>query len=247
MGIPFNTGASLPERTDRFIYLMNRPEFICPENDFIATTPPASTPTFPATQWNSYDVAVVFMYKSNYLGTNSDTAGWDMGQVGETYSLVGHNPPSGYIPKITKIGDAARKVYIACGGKYTNASTPPSMPLTLKFDYGGAFGDRGPWYTANTGFGRQQAPGNGGTGAPSLDTRIYAYRHGNRTPYGASDTYKNVVGFYDGHVETMGDLQGADPRMWMPKGSFLNMSNLFADVKAAFYPGFAGTSTVIEN
>ena len=236
MGIEFNEGGTLPERVSRFTTLMNRPEFVCPENDVIAG--PNGAPSFPATQWNSYVTAVQFMYKHNYRKSNADS-GWDMGQIGETYTYTFHDPPPGYAPKITKVGTGSRKVFIACGGKYSSPTNKPAMPLTLKWDWGGTYADRGPWYRGNTGFGRHLAPGNGGTG---VDSRIYSYRHGIRGQKGPANAYKFTVGFYDGHVELMGDLEGADPRLWNPEGTRLEINNtrVFRDVKHAFYNNVDG-------
>ena len=33
------------------------------------------------------------------------------------------------------------------------------------------------------------------------------------------------AGFYDGHVELLGDLEGSNPRMWMPKGTAVANAN----------------------
>jgi len=42
--------------------------------------------------------------------------------------------------------------------------------------------------------------------------RIYAYRHGARDQKKARTVQFNAA-FFDGHVEKLGDLQGADPKM----------------------------------
>lgn len=242
LGIKFDEGGDLnANRIPRFIALMNRPEFHCPENDVIAG--PNGTPTYPATQFSSYVVAVCFMYVRNTTGSNSDIAG--VQEIGETHPRTDHNVPPGYFPKITKVGQLANKVFIACGGKYSGAGTPPSMPLSLRFDWGGSYADRGPWLTVNSCWDRSNAPGNGGS--PTIqDARLYSFRHGKKIENGPADSYKFTVGFYDGHVETMGDLQGSDPKMWMPKGSTLGnlTTRVFKDVRDLYYPGVTTNVTI---
>jgi prepilin-type processing-associated H-X9-DG protein len=36
---------------------------------------------------------------------------------------------------------------------------------------------------------------------------------------GKTNSYLFNAAFFDGHVETLGDLQGADPAFWAPTGS----------------------------
>lgn len=38
-------------------------------------------------------------------------------------------------------------------------------------------------------------------------------------PFQASDRYKFNAVFFDGHVELLGDLEGANPNFWNPKGT----------------------------
>jgi prepilin-type N-terminal cleavage/methylation domain-containing protein/prepilin-type processing-associated H-X9-DG protein len=226
MRIKFNELGDLTSRTERFRYLMGREEFRCPNNDIIAV--PLGTPDFPATIAPSYVLAVQFLFESKKASIADDDV-----QVGENTTYSFHNPPSGYVPKITKVGAVNRKIYIACGAKYTDATTPSvRMPLTLRYDWGGAYGDRGPWYNANKAWDRSQAPGNGGTSA--FDPRALSYRHGKNLQRGPADSYRFNVAFFDGHVETLGDLEGSDPAMWNPKGTIIN-AHLFNDVAKRFY------------
>ena len=38
---------------------------------------------------------------------------------------------------------------------------------------------------------------------------------------GSADTFRMNCGFFDGHVETLGDLEAANPSYWAPKGTEL--------------------------
>ena len=228
MKIKFNELGDITSRTSRFTTLMNRPEFNCPSNDLIAE--PLGTPTYPATRAQSYVTAVQFLYENNggkWAPTDLD--------VGEHSTYIFHDPPAGYVPKINKVGPPHRKIFIACGAKYTDASTPSvRMPLTLRYDWGGAYGDRGPWYNANKAWDRSQAPGNGGTS--NFDPRMLSYKHGRQLPKGPANSFRFNAGFFDGHVETLGDLEGADPALWNPKGTSIT-AHLFNDVASRFFGG----------
>ena len=50
---------------------------------------------------------------------------------------------------------------------------------------------------------------------------MYAYRHATADPPpGApANAFKMNVAFYDGHVETQGDLESSNPFQWLPMGS----------------------------
>ena len=66
---------------------------------------------------------------------------------------------------------------------------------------------------------RGNAPGNTPESPGPTNARIYAFRHGIKSQRGQPDQYRFNVGFFDGHVETMGDLEGSDPAMWFPAGT----------------------------
>ena len=81
---------------------------------------------------------------------------------------------------------------------------------------------------------RDDATGNGTRAAGDIDSRIYGFRHGNQSQFGASDSYKFNAGFYDGHVETLGDLEGANPTFWNPTGTIIEHTELTQDVIAKY-------------
>ena len=254
--VGFNDGKYIADRRERFADLMQRPEFQCPENDLIGTPAPgglsfsdqpaAANPTM---RLGSYVTAVNFMYKNNYRNTNSDV-GWDVGQVGETYARTDYSPPQGYFPKLTKVGSSTRKVFIADGAKYSHPNQEPMFPFSFRFDYGGAYGDRGPWQVFSDAWNREQAPGNNTAAGfnGEMDPRFYGFRHGRGTDRGAADSFQFNVGFYDGHVEKMGDLQGSDPAMWNPKGTTMGITpdRVYADVINTYYNGQPGTYVIEE-
>jgi prepilin-type processing-associated H-X9-DG protein len=240
MRISFEEGGTEPQRVKRFTYLMERPEFRCPDNDYIAS--PNGDPQFPATIMGSYVMAVNFMYIRNESGSDADqgsNSNYSSILVGELHDRLDHNAPQGYTPKINKVGSPARKIFIADGAKYSDSARYPTMPLTLKWDWGGAYADRGPWLSVNTCWDRSFAPGNGGT--TGFDARLWGFRHGKLQAKAPADMFRFNVGFYDGHVEQMGDLEGSDPAMWNPKGTRIVANNrLYNDVLKKYCGGGSG-------
>ena len=225
MGIPFNMAGDLASRKERFTFLHSRPEFKCPENDFIATSLDSAPLDFPATQLGSYVMAAIFTYYGKSPG---------YGGVGESTSQSTQDCPDHYTPKITKVGKTSRKVFIACGAKYSNSTNYPGMPLTYKWDWGGSYADRGPWLNGPPSpcWDRSHAPGNGGT--TGVDARLYGFRHGKKVSGGGPDTFKFTVAFYDGHAEVLGDLEGSNPLMWLPRDSTVMGHRVMPDARRLF-------------
>jgi prepilin-type N-terminal cleavage/methylation domain-containing protein/prepilin-type processing-associated H-X9-DG protein len=225
-------GAGQTERINRFIGLINAPEFRCPENDILATAyTDDGGPAFPTTIWISYSTATLFLYVS-WDEPSGAGGGWSAG--GRKARSDG-TPPVGYGPKLTKIVNASRKIYIADGGRFATVAQAPTMNLAFRGSFGGAYGDIGAWSRYSRAWDRGKSPGNGAGG--SFDPRVFSYRHGNRNNNGPADSFKFNAGFFDGHVETLGDLEGANPELWAPRGSKLDHSEFYPDVMARFVQG----------
>jgi prepilin-type N-terminal cleavage/methylation domain-containing protein len=239
IGVKFEEGPTVENRWTRF-YKLNRFEgFVCPEMDVRAIPVLNGTPWPESTWLTSYIVAVQFMFAAKGAGDTMEP----FGEEGETYTQNWRRPPQGYVPKINKVGPLTRKIYIACGAKGLDTNGP-RLPMTLEANGGGNFADNGPWQVGATGWNRATAPGNGGVGP---DNRIYSFRHGMLKPYAPADAMRFVVGFYDGHVEVMGDLEGSDPAMWNPKGTQLQIAanREYADVRNKYYGGANGVTVTL--
>jgi len=169
---------------------------------------------------NSYNLAMVFHMRNNPQQTPGD---------GRVTARSDWNPPQGYAPKITAVGDTARKIYIADGARYSAQDTPPDYDPNFNGTYGGIYADQGAFTLHSNSWDRAFAPGNGGG---IFDARLYGFRHGTTTQRGASDAYKMNAGFFDGHVETLGDLQAANPEFWVPKGTSVKFDStqMYPDV-----------------
>jgi prepilin-type N-terminal cleavage/methylation domain-containing protein/prepilin-type processing-associated H-X9-DG protein len=221
----FETGGTIAQRISRFTQLLSIPLFHCPENDIIATPyTEDGGPNFSATPWISYTLAAPFLYlNSNYRGT-----------VGIELARPEYDPTPDYSPKLNRIGNPARKIYIADGGRFTTTSAP-TMNLNYVGTFGGAYADVGPWSSFSRAWDRGKAPGNGREG--DLDPRIFSYRHGMRSAGGPADSFRFNAGFYDGHVETLGDLEGANPHLWVPRGTRVPANEAYPDVAKKYFSG----------
>jgi prepilin-type N-terminal cleavage/methylation domain-containing protein/prepilin-type processing-associated H-X9-DG protein len=205
-GLEFERGGTLAERVDRFKRLNEFPGYRCPDNDVLAVG--FGSPTAGTVRLNSYNTAMIFHQTRN----PSDNAG-----DGRKIARSDYNPPPGYTPRIGSVRNAARKIYIAEGARYAKADgTGPDYDFSYDGTMGGAFGDQGAWSRYTASWDRAAAPGNGGG---SRDARIFAYRHGTKTQKAGGDAFRFNAGFFDGHVETLGDLEGANPEFWMPTGT----------------------------
>ena len=222
MNVKFNEGGSLQDRAERFMQIRSLKQFSCPSNDVIAAQwTDAVLPSVPSGIMNSYNTALGFLVTSCPPGTSANHP-----SVGVT---VSRPPPKGgwwvppsYNVKISKVGDPARKIFIADGSRYSDGLIPPDYSLNYLSPYGGGFADQGPNRASNS-WSRERVQGNGGN-SNMIDTRVFWARHGGTQarPGSKSGTFRFNVGFFDGHVETLDDLAGADPRMWYPKGTVLS-------------------------
>jgi prepilin-type N-terminal cleavage/methylation domain-containing protein/prepilin-type processing-associated H-X9-DG protein len=222
MGVGFPTGESPNDRISRFTLLSNFGTFRCPENQFVAEMYSSSgvPGSWPAVTMNSYNLAMVFQMRNNPQQSAGD---------GRMFARSDWNPPQNYSPKITAVGDTAHKIYIADGARYSRRDIAPDYDPAFDGTYGGTYADQGAFTQFSNSWDRALAPGNGGNG---FDARLYAFRHGITTQKGAADAYKLNAGFFDGHVETLGDLAASNPEYWVPRGTSVNYSGgqMFPDV-----------------
>ena len=108
------------------------------------------------------------------------------------------------------------------------------MDLYHRGSFGGAFADVGVWSKFSRAWPRGNAPMNG---AKRLHLRIFSFRHGTREHNRPADAYRLNVGFFDGHVETLGDLEAADPALWAPRGTAMTAADAYPDVHQRYFAG----------
>lgn len=227
---------------DRFKRYRTLEQFRCDAAQGIVATPFGST-AIEAGQMLSYVTAAAFMllpYDTNGSGftgkvkANDPSSGyWEL--------------PSGYSPKLTRIGNNSEKIFASDGAKYTTSYDSASPTISYSYIDGNHqnnnFSDYGAFFGNTKSFCRAAA--NGYTNL-LRDGRIFAFRHGATTANQATGSYRMNAVFFDGHAETMDDLTAANPAYWLPKGAFIadpaatipNTSRQYfwADVRARYNP-----------
>ncbi|MFH1418193.1 MAG: type II secretion system protein [Planctomycetota bacterium] len=218
----------------RFNELRSHDAFLCAGNTFLAGS------------YGAVDAGVGWMVSYNtsryQMWIRTDGAGNGIDLYGNEHE---EKLPDNWRPSTLRIGVPANKIFCADGSRYADADTPPDYDLSVGGAWGGAFSDSAPYAGSSfhsKSWDRRRAPGNGGSS--SIDARIYAYRHSTAEPNvgAAANAYKANFAFYDGHVETMGDLQSANPQYWLPLGGKLDDTNTLPDVKAHY--GISGTISI---
>jgi prepilin-type N-terminal cleavage/methylation domain-containing protein/prepilin-type processing-associated H-X9-DG protein len=230
-GIDFERGGTVTQRIARFKRLNEFPGFRCPEVGEDMLMVPYGSPSAGTVYLTSYNTAAIFHYTRPGAGAK--------GAAGVELSHSEYQVPPGYAPKITSVQNAAKKIYIADGARYSKSDgTGPDYDFSYAGGFGGAFGDVGAWSKFSASWDRAMAPGNGGG---TVDSRIFGFRHGGNKAGGSADSFRFNAGFFDGHVESLGDLEGADPALWMPTGTTAGTSDqMYKDVSDRYVKG-AGT------
>jgi prepilin-type N-terminal cleavage/methylation domain-containing protein/prepilin-type processing-associated H-X9-DG protein len=238
---------NIPWNLNRFNLEINLPVFTCPENHFPAFefgddpndskngNPPGSSSSLITITMPSYVMALDFLViAANKSNINVSGASTGINPAVCPNSGNYFQVPVGYVPKLSKIGHSAAKICISDGGKYTendNSQLQPNYVCAYlpTATLGGCYADMGPYM----GYPPKNAPDTSHSTALDRDAantapydygdgRIYGFRHGTTKNGAPADSYRFNAAFYDGHVETMGDLQGANPAFWAPSGTVIN-------------------------
>jgi prepilin-type N-terminal cleavage/methylation domain-containing protein/prepilin-type processing-associated H-X9-DG protein len=251
MGVKFDEGESAAARRTRFEFLNGQPVFNCPDNDGVLMTrfSTSTGPDWGVQQYTSYAMAQTFLAlplasppQGVTLSFHNNRTGGNGSVSGTTVTARNYDPPSGYAPRSGKVKNAAQKIMIADGSRSSQGPDGPTYDSNVTGSGGGMFADQGAWSPFTRGFFRGQAPGNGSTGR---DARALWARHGTRTQGAKADAFRFNVAFWDGHGETLGDLDGSNPSLWMPTGSAFNAGNTlqFRDTYDRFMGGRTGAVT----
>lgn len=121
--------------------------------------------------------------------------------------------PSGYAPRITKVGNPSEKVFLVEGARYISGNMI-SLNLARYQIVGGNYMISGPFASsANT---PHELPCGYGPfdGRVSEMNTTLAWRHGG----------KMNLAFFDGHVELRGIAESIQPNLYLPKGTILSSS-----------------------
>ncbi len=159
----------------------------------------------------------------------------DLGDGGGTgdFSNRGTNR-NGYVPSLARLGNPSKRVALYEGARYSSRKPEdaPDLDVGMTAGFGGAFGDVGPWFNESKSLDRFVAPGELGTRVAGTfnDARQWAFRHGTRrgnAAGGYGQTYRGNLTFFDGHVETVTDLEATDPDFWFPERTKLTSGQQF--------------------
>lgn len=228
-------------RADRFADIINK--FACASQRFNQSIiwPGASIPGEEdhfeqVGTWTSvsYLMPVYFQfYGSDYedfvLGTHV---------LNPSYKIVAHTPfdfwsvtMKSYKPKVTMVGDAARKIACADGTRYLAEDMLDFDPSPAP-TYFGSFTSAGAWWCGSTAYGVKSGSKNwsgravsaGGDPPGQGRNLALSYRHGNLSGGETADTNSGKMNalFFDGSVRTLNDKQSRNPILWYPKGSRVN-------------------------
>lgn len=119
---------------------------------------------------------------------------------------------------------------MADGAKFsTGGQGAPDMDFAYQASTGGGWADWGPFSIDSRGFNRDWVENHNVT-----DVRLLWARHGTQKPRQAPDAYRFNALFFDGHVATLGDLEGSNPSLWAPKGTVIPIGEMYEDVKARY-------------
>lgn len=217
MSMPIDQGNV--DTIKRFNLLRGYKGFLCPSNQFLANW--YAGPKAGVGPMVSYNTVRYMLLEHEDQATGPASTGV------RTYNNTHEQKiPTNWSPRVTRIGDSSRKVFAADGSRFATATQAPDYDLAASASWGGAFSDIGPYSTFTRSWDRSGMSGSG------VDARIYSFRHPLGPPQektGPNVPKMNLV-FFDGHVERMGDLQSADPRMWLQAGSKLAPGSVYNDV-----------------
>ncbi|HEX3359060.1 MAG TPA: type II secretion system protein [Tepidisphaeraceae bacterium] len=218
-----------PDIVPRFNAYRSLQSFTCPATGDVLATPFGSPANATVGPMLSYSTAMSFVLVAFKGGSSTGWPG-NIAMPGTPYWSL----PSGYFPKITKVGPSSNKIYASDSGRWTDGTAPPSYTIQpglqgASWQNDTSFSDFGAFTGATKSMGRW-TPNNMATGK-TYDARIFAFRHGSKNNFRA-----NAV-FFDGHAETMGDLAMANPSLWVPRGTIIaNPNSTIATQQPVVWP-----------
>lgn len=225
MGIPLPSPGDTQGVAARFNELRASKAFLCPSNKFLST------------RFSGPDAGAGYMVSYNTIRTQLWLESGGISGLTGLPSNFEEKLPKNWKPSVSRIGNPANKVFAADGSRFATITIAPDYDLGYNASFGGAFADVGSYSTFTRSWDRSWA--NNITAG--VDARYYAFRHATAEPNpGArADAFKMNVAFYDGHVETQGDLQSSNPHQWLPKDSTLDTVGCWTDTRVQF--GLSGT------
>lgn len=221
-------------RAERFRFYRDAMKVgICTENNILAVPYPNAKAPWTAGRMLSYNVSTQF-------SSTEQDAPW-----GTNNRINSGIDRRAYKPFFYRMGTPHMKAMVYEGSRYAewdeSTSSQPDFDFKIDADFGGAFGDTGPWFSANRSLVRSIAPGEGASQwvTSKFDPRRYAFRHGSKQTNTSSST--QILGhlaFLDGHVEIMDDIKATNPDYWFPTNTIIGSNNKGLDTWSATKKAF---------
>ena len=162
---------------------------------------------FRAQRMVSYNTVRNFMYWEG--GGPFGEADWPLS--------VAATLPSGYSPRVDRIGQPSEKVFFTDSSRYTDDEGKIDHDLSWRAGYGGAFSTGGPTLPYVVGDSDRSYLRSFLFEDP---VRKYSYRHSRGKDVGI------VVTFFDGHSSWMSEHESRNPNFWWPKGTWIPKNQL---------------------
>ncbi len=216
------------DRLARYYALRKDKRFFCPSNYIMSVPQPAYDNPVPTVgPMLSYTQTANFCF---YGGAAPKGDSYGAGVVYSQYVQV----PGSYTPRMDLVGQPSEKIFVADGAEASNPKHGPYTELDyIQTAFYSFDADIGAFDQYSLSWNRDNAPGNaGGYYSGLFDARNYAFRHGD----GPGDFRFNAA-FFDGHVESMDDLTGANPDLWCPPGTIVPASEPTKDVYQKYFGG----------
>ncbi|HRX87616.1 MAG TPA: prepilin-type N-terminal cleavage/methylation domain-containing protein, partial [Phycisphaerae bacterium] len=209
---------SLPQNRAERWKLLIRDMFECPSNKFLSepylngSTGPVGN--FPVQRMVSYNTCRNFLFWGT--GATPPNADASVSKVGVGFGQNNTQFPTGYTPRVSRVGQPSEKVFISDGSRYVDKDQGiVDHDISWKGGAGGAFSDGGPTLPDNflRSFIRSEDRNVG-------QFAKYAYRHPRGKVLGLA------VGYFDGHSERLTEEQSRLPDYWWPKGTVLPLQEM---------------------
>lgn len=247
---------TLEGRRNRFLALTNASIYTCPENQILAGPFPFSN-QWPTIRTISYATNLDFLLLNNRFGNPSSIPG---NALGTFVTRPQWDVPNGYSPKISRVGNASRKVFLTEGTRFVAAdglvtynwgSTQPGGDGGQQ--NGGSFSDQRPYVALAFNRSKRLAGNYGDPAATNTGANrnviLTAFRHGATSGGQGIDAYRMNLAFFDGHVETLPTMEAMNPEFHSPKGTSLEVSpsQMYPRVIQQYFKGqtFTGSNQYI--
>ncbi len=163
MGYNIDQYGTGPDVFTRLLQINTYGVFICPANQITYASYPSSEiywPPSPHITNVKFPVPSGPMYMPSYVAAMEFLQSGNIAQANGSYiASVDCTIPSGYVPRIDKVGASARKIFVADGARWSYGSVQPDVSVGTDGDSSAAWADPGPWDAYGRSWDRENVPG----------------------------------------------------------------------------------------